>query len=524
LADNPREVVECSKAVPATTTHVVLLIHGIRDQASWAEMLVDVLKRNDIEVIPIRYGYFDAFRFWCPFLTRRRPIRRVTDEVLRARKRYPDCRISVICHSFGTYIVGHILRNHPFISFHQLILCGSVLPTHYRWREVADKIGDPGSNRKPINECGSRDIWPILAQAMSWGYGASGTYGFGSVDVYDRYHNSDHSQYFEPEFVERYWRPLLWDNNVVESSWAKTRPATPWKVSILGLLPLRWLLSFIVIGLLVLGAYLAYRSLPGHPNGKDDEGVPVGRAIFLDIAHNQHKWEGLSAWAQAYVPKLNLLKAPFEPQSFSGEKPGVLIFPLPKDKMLDDQEVGAIRSWVERGGGLLVLGYYVANKHHESNVSRLTGEWGITFNDDLLMKPGASEEDARIQPLSHAESLGVSLEIRDSNHPILYNVKRVVLLSSASLDVSHALRNDFEIKTGTSSEARIPKGRLDPKNGQFFNIEKYVNNGQQDAVVVTASEHGKGKVAVIGTWKVLTLPYFADNQKLVENLIRWLRP
>ena len=34
-----------------------------------------------IEVIPIRYGYFDAFRFWFPFWTRRKPIQHVYTQI-----------------------------------------------------------------------------------------------------------------------------------------------------------------------------------------------------------------------------------------------------------------------------------------------------------------------------------------------------------------------------------------------------------------------------------------------------------
>ena len=36
---------------------------------------------GQIEVIPIRYGYFDAFRFWFPFWTRRKPIEQVYEQI-----------------------------------------------------------------------------------------------------------------------------------------------------------------------------------------------------------------------------------------------------------------------------------------------------------------------------------------------------------------------------------------------------------------------------------------------------------
>ena len=61
---------------------VVLLIHGIRTEADWGPMVRSKLEvPGQIEVIPIRYGYFDAFRFWFPFRTRRKPIERVYEQI-----------------------------------------------------------------------------------------------------------------------------------------------------------------------------------------------------------------------------------------------------------------------------------------------------------------------------------------------------------------------------------------------------------------------------------------------------------
>ena len=69
---------------------------------------------GQIEVIPIRYGYFDAFRFWLPFWTRNKPIERVYEQIRVAlhkhRRSHPDAKLSIIAHSFGTYIIGEILK------------------------------------------------------------------------------------------------------------------------------------------------------------------------------------------------------------------------------------------------------------------------------------------------------------------------------------------------------------------------------------------------------------------------------
>jgi hypothetical protein len=260
----------------------------------------------------------------------------------------------------------------------------------------------------------------------------------------------------------------------------------------------------------------------GLPMVSPTNGVPVGRALFLDISQGQEEWHGLTAWAEGSGLKINLLRKPFEAPSFSEEAPGVFIFPLPFRQMLDDKKAAAIKRWVERGGGLLVLGYYAADSHHGSNVSRLIGEWNITFNDDLVMPSGASEHAARRQAFNPEESLGVSLEIKGISHPIVFGVNRVVLLSAASLDVRRAVTRDLDLKTPPSSEIWRPEGPKDPK-GMRPIIEQWVKGGQESAVVLTSFQSGKGKVAVVGTWKLMTLPY-GDNRKLVENLIDWVRP
>src|SRR5271166_4684228 len=157
---------------------MVLLIHGIRTQADWGPMVRSKLEiPGQVEVVPIKYGYFDALRFWFPFWTRRRPVEHVYTQIRvalqRSRKTHPEAKLSIIAHSFGTYVVGKILQRHFDLHIHRLILCGSVLPQDFPWEQYQGRFDD----KRAINECGKADIWPVLAKSLSWGYGASGTHG-----------------------------------------------------------------------------------------------------------------------------------------------------------------------------------------------------------------------------------------------------------------------------------------------------------------------------------------------------------
>ncbi|WP_165248070.1 hypothetical protein [Paludisphaera soli] len=241
---------------------VVLLIHGIRTQAHWGPMVASKLEvPGQIEVIPIRYGYFDAFRFWFPFWTRGKPIEQVYKQVRVAVQKYrrerPEAKLSIVAHSFGTYVVGEILKREFDLKIHRLILCGSVLPQDFSWEQYQGRFDDD----KVVNECGKADIWPVLAQSASWGYGASGTHGFfNEVLVKNRFHGGGHGQYFEPEFVEKYWEPFIKKGGYERTEFEKKMPTTPWRVSVLGILPLKWLLAGSLAGMIAFAGYVGVNS------------------------------------------------------------------------------------------------------------------------------------------------------------------------------------------------------------------------------------------------------------------------
>ena len=268
---------------------VVLLIHGIRTQAEWQAMVREkIAVPGKIEVIPIKYGYFDVLRFWFPFWTRSRPIERVCIQIRVAlqkyRKIHPDAKLSIIAHSFGTYIIGEILRRGFDLHIHRLILCGSVLPQDFPWEQSQGRFDDD----KVINECSKSDIWPVLAQSLSWGYGASGTHGFGKVLVRDRFHAGGHGQYFKPKFVEKYWEPFIRRGEYKGTTYEGKAPLTQWWLSVLGILPFQWIfistiLIIIVVLILLNGSRVQtkpyLRPAQHDSNTTGDSNTGIGRGV-----------------------------------------------------------------------------------------------------------------------------------------------------------------------------------------------------------------------------------------------------
>ena len=215
---------------------IIILLHGIRTHAVWYDTLKYLLELDGYtKVFPVKYGYFDAFRFWFPAVFRNKPIRRVRDEIRDIKSNNGNSDAIVVAHSFGTYVISKILENETDINIKRLLLCGSIVKESFTWNKIV---------RSPeiiLNDCGSRDVWPDIAKALSWGYGNSGAYGFHSTRVRDRFYNFKHSDFFDSDFMKENWLPFIKEGIVIDSEWDRNRPPAsylrtlfvlfPWKIS-----------------------------------------------------------------------------------------------------------------------------------------------------------------------------------------------------------------------------------------------------------------------------------------------------
>jgi hypothetical protein len=225
----------------AQRKQLVLLVHGIRTHAEWQQEVAAVLTAADRLVKPLRYGFFDAVRFLCPFFTRKKPIERLKQELLDANFAYPDREIVVIAHSFGTFAVSEVLKDCPYLRPSALVLCGGIVSESFRW--------DCLPNRPPVvmNECGTRDVWPVLASASTWGYGATGRFGFGNLRVLDRFHDFGHGDFLNSAFARRYWLPFIETGTITPGLTHLKK--TPYLIALLGIVPIRviWLLPIVLV-------------------------------------------------------------------------------------------------------------------------------------------------------------------------------------------------------------------------------------------------------------------------------------
>jgi nucleoside phosphorylase len=242
-------------------TEAIVLVHGIRTFANWYPTVKRVLEDTPgTFVIPIKFGYVDTFRFWCPLFTRSIPINDVRREIQNVQREHPDAAISVIAHSFGTYAICCILKDTPNLILHRLVLCGSIVNRRFRWEHVGLQV-----KTKILNDCGTRDCWPVLAKCLSWGYGDTGRHGFGRAAVHDRTHDFAHSDFFSEAFVRDYWKPWFAKGRLIPSAWEERAPASPWWIILLSILPLQWIASITLLALLALAVVRSSPSIVDKP-------------------------------------------------------------------------------------------------------------------------------------------------------------------------------------------------------------------------------------------------------------------
>lgn len=243
----PFPIPQTNSDKPQRVREVVFLIHGIRDRARWQALVKRVLEEVEgVVVIPIKYGYFDLFRFWLPVWTRGAPIRFTQRQIQIGKNEYRVDKYSVIAHSFGTYTISKVLQQTQDLVLERLVLCGCIIPSDYPWEHLSGRITNP-----VINDYGTRDIWPFWARKLSWGYGDTGRYGFGRSDVMDRAHDKAHGDYFEETFIRDFWKPLFETGHIEGSRWEELAPKPGWFIETISWMPIKLIFLAIVMGIAI---------------------------------------------------------------------------------------------------------------------------------------------------------------------------------------------------------------------------------------------------------------------------------
>jgi hypothetical protein len=197
---------------------------------------------------------------------------------------------------------------------------------------------------------------------------------------------------------------------------------------------------------------------------------------------------------------------------------------------LKDEEVDALRDYVSQGGGLLVLGYYTGDWHHEANLNKVLKRYGITFNNDVVMPKNADAVSASNQMYEgrlNSKDLVVAQPSADGSdtdrmrielrRELLTEVNKIATLSSCSLHID--LAATAILSSGSESTLFEPEPL-----GQGVRIKSYMETGNGPAVLVGASVNHR--VIAVGSWKTFLNEFIDDtnydNRRLYENVLSWL--
>jgi pimeloyl-ACP methyl ester carboxylesterase len=226
--------------IGGTCDHLVVLVHGINTRALWMSDVKPALESAGFTVGQTSYGRFSILRFLAPFRwLRNKAISRVAMDIRTARRAYKIAKgndpkmMSVISHSFGTYVVGRLLTDYPDFQWYRIIFCGSVVREDFPLHQVLERFAHP-----LLNEIGTKDYLPALAESAGWGYGSVGSTGFNRPPVETRWHHGySHSNFLTEEFCKEFWIPFLQGH----SPKAADKPTQmPLLVRLTSILPLRW--------------------------------------------------------------------------------------------------------------------------------------------------------------------------------------------------------------------------------------------------------------------------------------------
>ncbi len=197
---------------------IIVSIHGLLSRAEWNKEIAPVASAEGWIVAPYIYDtnkpdllfsgskrnkVVDDFRVWIYDLS----------------KRY-EHNISIIAHSFGTYIIGAYLEGFeeeefPPVSFDSIILTGSILNSNFDWEKYRGRsVGRIYNNIAPNDEFVKympKNAWKKII-GMSPLFGQAGVDGFTqSTNMLTQSTNPifSHTNTIRRDIIESKWMPFI---------------------------------------------------------------------------------------------------------------------------------------------------------------------------------------------------------------------------------------------------------------------------------------------------------------------------
>jgi CheY-like chemotaxis protein len=229
------------KTLPKNDTKIVFSVHGINTYGEWQDNFDQYIKTNQCEYTHLLYDYqyFPVTSFLYP-PRRHIEVERLTREFQLIARTYPNAKVQLVGHSFGTYLIAEALRKIPnelAPTFDKIVLNGSVLKSGYNWSDIVTKHGIT----KIVNNCALNDKALLASQALAVGLGMAGREGFkGSLAgiMSNRFYKGGHSACLSTDqFLE--WFNLFEHSEITQADYrGKVKTSTAIKNTLITLMPM----------------------------------------------------------------------------------------------------------------------------------------------------------------------------------------------------------------------------------------------------------------------------------------------
>lgn len=178
-------------------THVVFVIHGIRDKGYWTQRVgrkiveanriyyktKNLKYKRTLKIETSSYGYFPMLPFLLPNY-RRKKVQWLMDRYTENKALYPNAKFSFFGHSNGTYLLAKALTEYPACKFEHVAFAGSVVNRDFDWYKLINNK----QVKEILNYVATNDwvvaIFPKFFQTMRiQDLGSAGYDGFSKVSA-----------------------------------------------------------------------------------------------------------------------------------------------------------------------------------------------------------------------------------------------------------------------------------------------------------------------------------------------------
>ncbi len=179
---------------------IVVTLHGIRTRGQWQKQITPYLARYGLIPYHLDYGFFGVLAFLLPWARAGR-VQWLRRELRDLMDRTGARRVSVIAHSFGTWLALEVLEaENGNLRFDRVVLTGSIVRRDFPWGAMLARRRwiQALRNERATGDWVVRaaELFARLAGPLAPRAGASGALGFNTAcpGVHDRQVVGGHSE------------------------------------------------------------------------------------------------------------------------------------------------------------------------------------------------------------------------------------------------------------------------------------------------------------------------------------------